>query len=108
MNLCINAVDAMPIGGTLTLRTRNLGNAQVEVLVADTGSGMSREVLQRALDPFYTTKAVGKGTGLGLSMVYTAVKAHQGQVELESEPGRGTRVRILLPVAPADAIGSGQ
>ncbi|HJV48558.1 MAG TPA: PAS domain S-box protein [Geothrix sp.] len=98
MNLCVNAVDAMPANGTLTLRTRNMGQDRVEVLVEDTGTGMSKEVLERALDPFFTTKGVGKGTGLGLSMVFTTVKAHQGELEIQSEPGQGTCVRLRFPV----------
>jgi CheY-like chemotaxis protein len=69
----------------------------VEVLVEDTGCGMPQEVLARALDPFFTTKEVGKGTGLGLSMVYSTVKAHRGRLELQSEPGLGTRVRLCFP-----------
>jgi PAS domain S-box-containing protein len=97
MNLCVNAVDAMPEHGILTLRTRNLDNAWIEVLVEDTGSGMSKEVLERALDPFFTTKEQGKGTGLGLSIVYRTVKAHRGQVEIQSRPGQGTLVRIRFP-----------
>jgi len=101
MNLCVNAVDAMAGGGTLTLRTRNLGPDQVELQVEDTGSGMSKEVRARALDPFFTTKAQGKGTGLGLSLVYSTVKAHQGQLEIQSAPGQGTRVKLRLPACPA-------
>jgi len=102
MNLCINAMDAMPENGTLVLRTRNLPEHRIEAVVEDNGSGMTREVLDRALDPFFTTKGVGKGTGLGLSMVYSTVKAHHGQLELQSEPGRGTRVRMTFPAcAPA-------
>jgi len=101
MNLCVNAVDAMGGNGTLALRTRNLDGDRVELRVEDTGSGMSQEVLDRALDPFFTTKAMGKGTGLGLAMVYTTVKAHQGELELQSEPGRGTRVRVVLPATAA-------
>ncbi len=97
MNLCVNAVDAMPETGTLTLRTRNVDDDSVEVRVEDTGTGMPKEVLERALDPFFTTKEMGKGTGLGLSMVYTTVKAHQGQMEILSEPGRGTAVRLQFP-----------
>ena len=104
MNLCVNAVDAMAGSGTLTLRTRNAGPEEVEVQVQDTGCGMPREVLEKAMDPFFTTKGVGKGTGLGLSIVYSTVKAHQGRMELESEPGRGTRVRLRFPAcAPAAA-----
>jgi len=104
MNLCVNAVDAMPDSGTLTLRTRNHGTEWVEIKVVDTGCGMPPEVLQKAMDPFFTTKAPGKGTGLGLSMVYSTVKLHRGQLELLSEPGRGTCVTILLPAtAPAPA-----
>ncbi len=97
MNLCVNAVDAMPENGTLTLRTRNVDSDWIEVTVEDTGSGMPQEVLERAMEPFFTTKGVGKGTGLGLSMVYSTVKAHQGQIEIQSEPGRGTKVRMRFP-----------
>lgn len=97
MNLCVNAVDAMPENGTLTLRTRNVDLNWVEVAVEDTGTGMPKEVLEKALDPFFTTKGIGKGTGLGLSMVYSTVKAHQGQIEIQSEPGQGTCVRMRFP-----------
>jgi len=103
MNLCVNAVDAMPQGGTLTLRTRSLPG-QVEVAVQDTGEGMTPAVLARAMEPFFTTKPVGKGTGLGLAMVFAAVKAHGGQVHLQSEPGQGTTVTLRLPaLAVSDA-----
>jgi CheY-like chemotaxis protein len=101
MNLCLNAVDAMAENGTLTLRTRNLGPDWIEVQVEDTGQGMAKEVLERALDPFFTTKEVGKGTGLGLSIVYRTVKAHRGEMEIHSEPGRGTCVRIRFPACEA-------
>jgi len=100
MNLCVNAVDAMAGQGSIRLRTRNLEDGRIEVLVQDTGCGMTPAVLERAQDPFFTTKAEGKGTGLGLSLVYGTVKAHRGQVEIQSEPGRGTRVRLLFPAAP--------
>ena len=102
MNLCVNAVDAMPEGGTLTLRTRNEPGGMLCIEVVDTGSGMAKEILDKALDPFFTTKDIGKGTGLGLSMVYNTVKAHQGQLDIHSVPGQGTRVRMHFPTwAPA-------
>jgi signal transduction histidine kinase/ABC-type amino acid transport substrate-binding protein len=97
MNLLVNAVDAMAGEGTLRLRTRNLEDHSIEVLVEDTGPGMSQEVLGKALDPFFTTKETGKGTGLGLSLVYGTVKAHQGQLEIQSEPVKGTRVTLRFP-----------
>ena len=97
MNLCVNAVDAMPEQGTLTLQTRNLDSHWIEAIVKDTGTGMAKEVLAKAMDPFFTTKEVGKGTGLGLSMVYSTVKAHRGQVEIQSSPGRGTQVTLRFP-----------
>jgi PAS domain S-box-containing protein len=97
INLCVNAVDAMAGGGTLILRTCNLAGHGVEVRVEDTGCGMTEEVLAKAMDPFFTTKEVGKGTGLGLAMVYMTMKAHQGQVEIHSAPGRGTQVTLVFP-----------
>ncbi|NWJ41971.1 MAG: PAS domain S-box protein [Geothrix sp.] len=103
MNLCVNAVDAMPENGTLTLRTRNLPSRWVEVQVQDTGMGMEKEVMDRALDPFFTTKEVGKGTGLGLSIVYSTVKTHQGEMELRSEPGQGTCVLLRFPASAGPA-----
>jgi signal transduction histidine kinase/ActR/RegA family two-component response regulator len=98
MNLCVNALDAMPEGGTLTLRTAQLSDLELGLEVEDTGNGMSQEVLDRALEPFYTTKAAGKGTGLGLSIVYGTVRAHGGNIRIQSQPGKGTQVRISLPV----------
>ena len=106
MNLCVNAVDAMPGGGTLSLRTRNAGD-WVEVRVEDTGTGMPRDILEKAFDPFFTTKEPGKGTGLGLSMAYSTVKAHQGRMEIHSEPGRGTQVQMLFPACVGDVAETG-
>ena len=97
MNLFVNAVDAMSERGTLTLRTRNVDKGWIEVVVEDTGTGMTKEVLERALDPFFSTKGVGKGTGLGLSMAYATVKAHHGLMEIQSEPGQGTRISLHFP-----------
>jgi CheY-like chemotaxis protein len=100
MNLCVNAVDAMPDNASLTLRTRNVDNDWIEVEVEDTGSGMSQEILAKALDPFFTTKGEGKGTGLGLSLVYSTVKAHRGSMTIKSAPGEGTCVKIRFPACP--------
>jgi PAS domain S-box-containing protein len=105
MNLSVNAVEAMADQGRLTLRTRNLDNGWVEVQVQDTGSGMPREVLSKAMDPFFTTKDVGKGTGLGLSMAYSTVKAHQGEMAIQSEPGLGTTVTLRFPGSAVDQAG---
>lgn len=96
-NLIFNAVDAMPDGGTLTLRTSEaIGSVVLEV--ADTGTGMSPEVRARCLDPFFSTKG-DKGTGLGLAMVFGIVQRQQGQIEIESAPGVGTTFRVTLPAA---------
>ena len=112
MNLCVNAVDAMPENGTLTLHTRNADKNWIEVVVEDNGTGMSKEIQERAADPFFTTKEHGKGTGLGLSMVFSTMKAHRGQMDILSEPGQGTRVMLRFPAweketqvaAPAVAV----
>jgi C4-dicarboxylate-specific signal transduction histidine kinase len=100
INLCVNAVDAMPQGGALTVRTRQTAAGGVELSIRDTGEGMSPEVARRAIEPFFTTKPVGKGTGLGLAMVYGTVKAHRGTFEIRSEPGLGTEVILGFPPWP--------
>jgi PAS domain S-box-containing protein len=102
LNLAINARDAMPDGGTLTLRSRNHpGSAELPpsicIAVADTGTGMPPDVVERAFDPFYTTKPLGQGTGLGLSMVYGFMHQSGGQAHIESAPGAGTTVNLCLP-----------
>jgi signal transduction histidine kinase/CheY-like chemotaxis protein len=101
LNLCVNAVDAMPDGGNLALRTRRGDDGGVQLQVADTGEGMSPEVARRAMEPFFTTKPFGKGTGLGLSMVFNTIKAHGGTVQIRSKAGAGTTVHIRLPAAGA-------
>ncbi len=110
LNLCINARDAMPDGGRLTIETsnkwmderaghqRDLSAGQYLALcVSDTGTGMTPDVIARAFDPFFTTKPIGQGTGLGLSMIYGFAKQSGGQVRIYSEPGQGTMVCIYLP-----------
>lgn len=109
MNLCVNAMDAMPQGGGLAFRTGVDAQGRVELAVEDTGEGMPPEVAARAMEPFFTTKPAGKGTGLGLAGVYGTVKAHGGTLEIESRMGRGTRVTLCFPaLAPAAGCASGQ
>jgi CheY-like chemotaxis protein len=103
MNLCVNALDAMPEAGELTLRTLLGEDGRLEIQVQDTGLGMTPEVQARVLEPFFTTKPQGEGTGLGLSMAYATVKAHHGELDLQSEVGRGTRVRLRFPTTEAAA-----
>jgi PAS domain S-box-containing protein len=118
VNLAINARDAMPEGGRLTVAVENAvldedyagshadvkPGAYVCLSVTDTGVGMSREVAERATEPFFTTKPMGRGTGLGLSMVYGFVKQSGGHLAIYSEPGRGTTVRLYLPRLPVGEV----
>ncbi|HET6805523.1 MAG TPA: PAS domain S-box protein [Frateuria sp.] len=112
VNLSLNARDAMPAGGSLHIsaRGREIGDGEagalppgqyVAFLVEDTGTGMTPDVRDHALEPFFTTKESGKGSGLGLSMVYGFVQQSGGRLVIGSQPGRGTRVEILLPTAPS-------
>jgi signal transduction histidine kinase len=105
LNLSINARDAMPDGGALTIRTAldPRRSSAVLISVADTGTGMSPDVVARAFDPFFTTKPPGKGTGLGLSQVYGIVQQLGGNVEIQTEPGRGTTILMSLPLSGHDA-----
>jgi PAS domain S-box-containing protein len=118
LNLAINARDAMPNGGHLTIETGNIRMDDADVAnqvgfapgdyllitVSDTGTGMDKDTLAHAFEPFFTTKDVGKGSGLGLSMIYGFVKQSHGHVRIDSEPGRGTIVKIYLPRAADDAV----
>ena len=116
LNLCINARDAMPDGGRITIETgnkwlddrtareRNLASGQyVTICVSDTGTGIAKDVLDRVFDPFFTTKPMGQGTGLGLSMVYGFARQSDGHVRIYSEVGQGTMVCVYLPRHLGDA-----
>ncbi|MFJ4064621.1 ATP-binding protein [Pseudomonas sp. NPDC089996] len=118
LNLCINARDAMPLGGTLRIASENTqldglqaraldlpGGAYLQVSVCDNGVGMPAEVLQRACEPFFTTKPLGQGSGLGLSIVHGFVRQSGGQLRITSEPGQGASVHLYLPRASCDATG---
>jgi signal transduction histidine kinase/ActR/RegA family two-component response regulator len=113
INLIFNAVDALPQGGTITLTTR-LGNQagsdqtaagkqDLVIEVRDNGMGMDEKTRQRCLEPFFSTKAQRGGTGLGLAMVYGMMQRHEGSIDIESAPGRGTCVRLTFPIRPAPA-----
>jgi PAS domain S-box-containing protein len=102
LNLFLNARDAMPRGGWLSVATRVDGD-RVIAEIADTGSGIPSEQIARIYDPFFTTKAIGRGTGLGLSITYGIVREHDGEIHCDSAVGQGTRFKLALPLAPAAA-----
>ena len=121
INLCVNARDAMPNGGTLRISAENIYidehyarmnidakiGAYIAITVADTGTGITREIIDRIFEPFFTTKEIGKGTGLGLSTVLGIIKSHGGFVNVYSEIGKGTRFKVFLPrtqTTTADSI----
>jgi signal transduction histidine kinase/ActR/RegA family two-component response regulator len=115
VNLIFNAVDAMPSGGTLTLRTRTLRPpsnepgtpARALIEVSDTGIGMDEETRRRCLEPFFTTKGE-RGTGLGLAMVYGIVRRHNAEIEIDSVVGKGTTIRMCFPIPTTSAAGQNQ
>jgi CheY-like chemotaxis protein len=118
MNLCTNARDAMPRGGTLRIEARE-DKGFAEINVSDTGQGMYPETVEKCFDPFFTTKEIGKGTGLGLSTSYGIVKEHHGDIHVYSEIDKGTIFRVYLPVvsfeelaeqktSPGIIVGNGQ
>jgi PAS domain S-box-containing protein len=119
VNLVVNARDAMPNGGQLTISTDVASEGQLQLLdratvshcaaavrlsVADTGNGMTPEVAQRVFEPFFTTKGIGKGTGLGLAMVYGIVKQSDGHIQVHSEPGHGTEFDLVFPAVDGEAM----
>ena len=106
MNLGVNARDAMPGGGSLSLTTRLDDHGRALLEVQDTGTGIPESILPRLFEPFVTTKEPGKGTGLGLAMVFSILKAHHGEIMAENVPGGGARFRIALPPAGAAVISS--
>jgi signal transduction histidine kinase len=110
LNLVVNARDAMPDGGRVEVATRNIAAeyesaACVEIVVADTGTGMPAEIVRRAMEPFFTTKEAGRGTGLGLAQVHSFANEARGEVLIESELGAGTRVRLRLPRCAGERTG---
>jgi len=103
MNLLVNAAHAIEDFGKITIRTRHQGDT-VTLEVEDTGKGIASEHLNRIFEPFFTTKGIGKGTGLGLSLSFNIIKKHNGEIEVHSEPGQGTRFRITLPVTQPEPL----
>jgi two-component system NtrC family sensor kinase len=100
INLILNAGAAMPHGGTLTVRTRQLDSKFVEIEFSDTGGGMAPEQLEQIFEPFYTTKA--RGTGLGLAITRQIIDFHHGRIKVQSHPGQGTTFVVTLPLDPED------
>ncbi|MEN6508070.1 MAG: ATP-binding protein [Smithella sp.] len=115
MNLATNARDAMPDGGLIIIATNMMAIDQefikangygktgsyAQITVADMGKGMDQQTREKIFEPFFTTKEHGKGTGLGMTIVYDIISRHNGFITVESEPGKGTRVRLLLPIVQA-------
>jgi two-component system NtrC family sensor kinase len=106
VNLVVNALDATAAGGSVRLKTTldsNVDSPGVFFQVSDTGAGIEAKILPRIFDPFFTTKPVGRGTGLGLSLARQFVEAHDGKIEVESIPGKGTTFLVWLPAYAENA-----
>lgn len=104
-NILLNATDAMPDGGSVTVESAVSGQAAL-VKIADTGHGMTPEVKAKIFDPFFSTKG-SNGTGLGLSIAYNIITAHQGRIDVESQPGKGSTFTVYLPISPQATVQSG-
>ncbi|MGE0081799.1 MAG: sensor histidine kinase, partial [Thiohalomonadaceae bacterium] len=102
-NLLLNAVQATEAGGTICVRSQSTTPDEVRVIVEDDGVGIAPEHLGRVFEPFFTTREVGKGTGLGLTVSHDIVRAHGGELAIDSSPGKGTRVTVVLPTAGSAA-----
>jgi two-component system NtrC family sensor kinase len=98
LNLFINAIQAMPDGGSLLIKVHTEDGHWLKIEIEDTGLGIEPEHLPRIFDPFYTTKEVGRGTGLGLSVTYGIIEKHGGHIEAHSQKGQGTSFTITLPI----------
>jgi CheY-like chemotaxis protein len=121
LNLCVNARDAMPEGGSLAISTHRTAGSRLRtrfpdaseheylcVRISDTGTGMDEATRQRLFEPFFTTKPIGKGTGLGLAVVHGIVKTHRGHIDVESTPGKGTAFRLYFPIPKTNHVSSGE
>ena len=104
MNLCNNARDAMPSGGRLEIKAVRQGR-RILVTVSDNGEGMTKEIIEKCFDPFFTAKPIGKGTGLGLSTTYGIIKSHDGLISVESKPNAGTTFKIQFPLVLGEEEG---
>jgi two-component system NtrC family sensor kinase len=102
LNMILNASQAIEAGGVITVKTEVKDNC-ISVAISDNGAGISADVLKNIFNPFFTTREVGKGAGLGLSIAYRIIESHNGNIDVQSEPGHGTTFTIRLPIAPADA-----
>ena len=104
MNSLLNAIEAMPEGGTLKVKVENIQNSKVIIQIVDTGKGISRENIKQVLDPFFTTKA--EGVGLGLPLAHQIISFHKGDFFIQSREGKGTTIKITLPVVSKEELSS--